>query len=182
MPIYCFVMLLAGWLAWMAPFIMSKRNTATPQTVDRRARIGIVLVALGYAILWIGPYWRQRPELWRVIFSVVFFILASLLSWGGRKALGRQWRVEAGLNADHELVTSGPYQFVRHPIYASMLCTFLATGFMITPLWRIPVAAIFFVAGTEIRVRVEDQLLALHFGNFFRAYQKDVPAYIPFLR
>jgi protein-S-isoprenylcysteine O-methyltransferase Ste14 len=182
MPVYCFVILLAGWVAWMTPFIISKRNKTAPQTVDRRARVGIVLVAIGYAILWMGPYWRHRPEYWRVSLSVLCYVFASLLSWGGRKALGRQWRVEAGLNADHELVTSGPYRFVRHPIYASMLGTFLATGFMITPLWRMAVAAVFFIVGTEIRVRVEDHLLTSHFGDSFRTYQRNVPAYIPFLR
>ena len=43
----------------------------------------------------------------------------------GVGALGRQWRIDAGLNSDHELVQSGPYRIVRHPIYTSMLCLLL---------------------------------------------------------
>jgi protein-S-isoprenylcysteine O-methyltransferase Ste14 len=75
---------------------------------------------------------------------------------------------------------SGPYRFVRHPIYTSLLCILLGTGFLITP-WRLLLPAILlFVIGTEIRVRIEDNLLASQFGDRFSEYKKHVPAYIPF--
>jgi protein-S-isoprenylcysteine O-methyltransferase Ste14 len=43
-------------------------------------------------------------------------------------------------------------------------------------------ATIVFMLGTEIRVRIEDRLLAARFGDHFREYQRRVPAYIPFLK
>jgi protein-S-isoprenylcysteine O-methyltransferase Ste14 len=39
-----------------------------------------------------------------------------------------------------------------------------------------------FIAGTEIRVRIEDKLLASRFGERFRKYQQSVPGYVPFVR
>jgi protein-S-isoprenylcysteine O-methyltransferase Ste14 len=90
--------------------------------------------------------------------------------------------VEAGLNADHELVTWGPYRLVRHPIYTSMLLLLLATGSLVTP-WPLLLASLVsFLIGTEIRVRVEDRLLAERFGEQFQQYQRRVAAYIPLLR
>ncbi len=77
---------------------------------------------------------------------------------------------------------SGPYRVVRHPIYTSMLCVLFGTGFMITPLPLLVLSALVFIAGTEIRVRIEDSLLASRFGDRFRDYQRSVPAYIPFLK
>jgi len=77
---------------------------------------------------------------------------------------------------------TGPYRVIRHPIYASMLCVLLGTGFMITPLWLLSVSFLVFVAGTEIRVRLEDRLLASHFGDQFRQYKSNVAAYIPFVK
>jgi protein-S-isoprenylcysteine O-methyltransferase Ste14 len=77
---------------------------------------------------------------------------------------------------------SGPYRLVRHPIYTSMLCILFGTGFMVTPLWLLLAAVIVFVIGTEIRIRIEDQLLSSRFGERFREYERSVPAYIPFLR
>jgi len=94
----------------------------------------------------------------------------------------RSGSLEAALSEDHELVQTGPYRWLRHPIYASMLGMLLATGFAKT-WWPMFVAAvIFFVAGTEIRVRAEDRLLAERFQESFTSYRSRVRAYIPFIR
>jgi protein-S-isoprenylcysteine O-methyltransferase Ste14 len=58
----------------------------------------------------------------------------------------------------------------------------LGTGFLLTPIALLVVAAILFVAGTEIRVRIEDRLLALRFRDEFQGYRRTVSAYVPFLR
>ena len=182
MPAYGYAVLAAGWLLWATPFVRAKRHTGPAKVLDRRARWGILLVALGYSLLLQGKYWERPLPLWRLGISTCFLLLAALLSWTGTRALGRQWRIDAGLSSDHELVTCGPYRVVRHPIYTSMLCLFLGIGVAVSPPLLLTVAAILFVAGTEIRVRLEERLLASHFGGTFTEYRRRVPAYIPFLR
>jgi len=49
-------------------------------------------------------------------------------------------------------------------------------------MWALLIALIFFLIGLEIRVRIEDALLASRFGETFRDYQRRVPAYLPFVR
>jgi protein-S-isoprenylcysteine O-methyltransferase Ste14 len=166
----------------MTPFILAKRSPQPAQKLDRRARWGILLVAISYSIVLQGRFWERSLPFWRLSVSVLFLVLAGILSWSGTRFLGRQWRVDAGLNADHELVMTGPYRVVRHPIYASMLCLLCGTAFMIAPLLLFLIALLIFICGTEIRVRVEDNLLASRFGEQFRSYQRSVPAYIPFVR
>jgi protein-S-isoprenylcysteine O-methyltransferase Ste14 len=182
MPARAYMILAAGWLVWLTPFFLVKRNSGKPEKRDRRARWGIVLEGVAYSLLWQGKFWERTPEDWRTALSVFFFISAGLLSWTSARALGRQWRIDAGLNPDHELVQSGAYRMVRHPIYTSMLCLLLGTGFMITPLPMLLLSTLLFIIGTEIRVRIEDTLLASRFGDQFRDYQRRVPAYIPFLK
>jgi protein-S-isoprenylcysteine O-methyltransferase Ste14 len=165
----------------MTPFLIAKRNSE-PRELDRRARWGILLVAIAYSILGQNKFWERSVPGWRIALSIIFFLFACLLSWTGVRALGRQWRIDAGLSSDHELVMSGPYRLVRHPIYTSMLCILWGTGFLITPLPFLLLSALVFAIGTEIRVRVEDRLLVSRFGDRFRDYQRSVPAYIPFLR
>jgi protein-S-isoprenylcysteine O-methyltransferase Ste14 len=63
-----------------------------------------------------------------------------------------------------------------------MLCLLLGTGFLITPLPVLLLSVVPFMIGTEIRVRVEDALLAANFGESFQEYKRGVPAYIPFLK
>jgi protein-S-isoprenylcysteine O-methyltransferase Ste14 len=182
MPASAYTLLAAGWVVWLMPFFLVKRNSAKPEKRDRRARWGIVLEGLAYSLLWQSKFWARPPENWRMALSVFFFISAGLLSWTGVRALGRQWRVDAGLNADHELVQSGIYRVVRHPIYTSMLCLLLGTGFMITPLPMLLLSLLLFMIGTEIRVRIEDGLLAARFGDQFRKFQRRVPALHSLLR
>jgi protein-S-isoprenylcysteine O-methyltransferase Ste14 len=105
-----------------------------------------------------------------------------VMGWTAVTHLGRQFRVQAGLYHDHALVRSGPYRIVRHPIYASLLGMLLCTILLMTD-WRWAIVSLaLYVAGTEIRVRTEDGLLASRFGDEFRTYQRSVPAYIPFVR
>jgi protein-S-isoprenylcysteine O-methyltransferase Ste14 len=101
---------------------------------------------------------------------------------GLARALGRQWRIDAGLNKDHELIRSGPYRLVRHPIYTSMLWFLFGIGFLITPPLLLLLSLVVFMIGTEIRVRIEDALLASQFGEQFQEYKRSIPAYIPFLK
>jgi len=102
--------------------------------------------------------------------------------WFAVAHLGRQFRINAGLYHDHELVRTGPYAVVRHPIYASMLLMLVATAALLTR-WGWGAASIAaFLAGTEIRVRAEDRLLASRFGERFAAYRSQVAAYVPFVR
>jgi len=182
MPAYAYVILATGWLAWLTPFILAKRHAQPAKTVDRRARWGILLGAIAYTMLWLGNFWERLLPGWRVALSIGFLLLAGLLSWTALRALGRHWRLDAGLSSDHELVTSGPYRVVRHPIYTSTLCLLLGTGFMINPLPLLALSVLVLMAGTEIRVRVEESLLASRFGDRYRDYQRKVPAYIPFLK
>jgi protein-S-isoprenylcysteine O-methyltransferase Ste14 len=182
MPGYSYVILAVGWTLWILPFLLFKRSSSAPEKLDRRARWGVLLEILAYSLLWQSDFWARSPSIWRIALAIVFFILACPLSWAGVRALGRQWRIDAGLNPDHQLVQIGPYRIVRHPIYTSMICMLLGTGFMITPWPILLLATVLFMIGTEVRMRIEDQLLASRFGNQFREYQKSVPAYIPLLR
>ena len=182
MPAYGYYILVGGWIVWTMPFLLVWRKRQKAVEVDRRARWGIILIAIAYSLLWQTNFWERDLPVWRMALAVFLFILAAVLSWTGTRALGRQWRIDAGLNAEHELITSGPYRLVRHPIYTSMLCMLCATGFLFAPLPLLMAAAIVFIAGTEIRIRIEDRLLGERFDDRFRQYQSHVAAYIPFLR
>ena len=182
MPAYGYAVVAVAWLLWVIPFFLAQKQKQTANVLDKRARWGILLMGISYALLWQGHFWLYPLAEWRLGLGILFFVLANLLSWSGARALGRQWRFDAGLNSDHELVRSGPYRFVRHPIYASMFCILLGTGFIMTSKWLLIAAVVTFVAGAEIRVRVEDKLLGSHFGPEFQNYQQSVSAYIPFVR
>jgi protein-S-isoprenylcysteine O-methyltransferase Ste14 len=177
-----YIVIAAGWLSWILPFFLFKRNSQQATKIDPRARWGILLVGISYSVLWQTHFWERTPAPWQFALAIFLFVCAASLSWTAKRALGKQWRFDAGLNADHELVTSGPYRIVRHPIYTSMLCILLGSGVLITPWWLLLIAVAVFIVGTEIRVHVEDGLLASFFGDRFWDYRRNVSAYVPFVR
>ena len=182
LPTAIYILGAAGWLIWFLPFPLTGWSTQTPAQKDPRARWGLSLETVAYLLLFANQFWTRSPASWRIVCAVVFLALASLLSWTSTRALGPQLRFDAALNPDHELVRSGPYRIVRHPIYTSMFCLLLGTGFLATPIPLLLAAIAIFISGTEIRVRVEDRLLASQFGVEFRSYQRAVAAYVPFVR
>lgn len=182
MPAYVYIMLAVGWILWLLPFPLSGWNRSAPAKRDNRSRWGLLLQVVGYTLLWQGHFWMRSPSLWQVALAILCFLFASLLSWTSTRALGNHLRFDAALSSDHQLVRSGPYGILRHPIYTSMLCILLGTGVLITPRWLFLVALIIFLIGTEIRVRAEDGLLASRFGDEFRSYCQTVSAYVPFVR
>lgn len=179
------VELMVCWFAWAYPFIFraphfQKRASIT---ASKPSIVGLFLECLA---IFTAFAFRLPPETGpgtaRVAASLVFAVLAAVLSWTSVQHLGRQFRVRAGLYEDHELVRTGPYALVRHPIYASLLAALLCTLLLLTP-WQWGLASLaLFLAGTEIRVRTEDRLLASRFHQRFVEYRKKVPAYVPFLR
>jgi protein-S-isoprenylcysteine O-methyltransferase Ste14 len=179
------VELVLCWAAWALPFLRARRLTAGRKKVVRApvSKWGIVLQMLGFWLVfaYVRPagFEKSWPSL---IASMILGPPSVALGWAALRHLGKQWRYEAALSEDHELIRTGPYAWVRHPIYASMLGRLVTTGLAWT-WWPMFVAAlIVFIAGTEIRVRAEDGLLAGRFQESFTAYRSRVRAYIPFIR
>jgi protein-S-isoprenylcysteine O-methyltransferase Ste14 len=182
-PIVPYLVLVLGWALWIIPFVRIKRaSSGKAQTVDRRARVGIVLQTVGYGIVSVKSLWNGEPGIMRFALEIIFLGLGCGFSAAALRALGKHWRIEAGLNPDHELVRNGAYALVRHPIYLSMLCMLLAMAAVLdSPLWMAG-GVLIFIAGTEIRVRVEDSLLRSRFGEQFEEYRQNVWAYLPPIR
>jgi protein-S-isoprenylcysteine O-methyltransferase Ste14 len=182
-PLYGYIIVVVGVGLWLTPFVRTGWNTSTPQSVDRRSRWGLMLELLGYTLMLQSRFWTVSPETWRVLASLLCFVLAIALSWTATRALGRQHlRFDAAIGAEHSLVQSGPYGLVRHPIYTSMLWVLWGIGFMAASPSLFVIATAVFLVGTEIRVRVEDRLLAARFGEQFEQYRRSTRAYLPLLR
>jgi protein-S-isoprenylcysteine O-methyltransferase Ste14 len=151
---------------------------------SRRSVAGIALQALGIALAGIGPIDASlRPDDVRSIVAGVLIALlllngAALFHWASA-TLGRNWSLVARTRVDHELVTTGPFALVRHPIYVSMtlflLALTIATGHYLQLLWAIPVFAI----GTRIRIAEEEKLLRAAFGPAFDDYARRTGAVLP---
>ena len=169
---------------WLTPLLRmrSQNRSKTVQNIDRRARWGVLLEAVGYTLLWLSDFWNRSLAVWQLMLAIVLLVLAVTMSFEAAAALGSQLRIDASLSTDHRLIRSGPYRWVRHPVYSSFLCLLIGTGLLLAPLWLMALGVAVFLCGTEIRVRVEDAMLAARFGQEFEQYRSAVSAYLPGLR
>jgi protein-S-isoprenylcysteine O-methyltransferase Ste14 len=183
--IAAWVELLLCWIAWCAAFVKPRRQAKGQETAARASssRWGIGLVFVSFLLIWV---WLKpigfRKSTASLVASMIVGPLSVFLAWASAHALGKQWRLEAAVTANHKLIQTGPYRWIRHPIYTSLYGMLMATAAAYTwwPMWV--AGAVAFIVGTEIRVRAEDRLLEEHFQDGFREYRSRVHAYIPFIR
>lgn len=176
------LLITGGIILWLTPFLVARRGSGSLVAVDRRARWGLLLEGIAITLMLQSPFWTTTVLSWRTVASAVCFVLAALLSWTATRALGKQLRFDAAIGSQHELVRQGPYRMIRHPIYCSMLCLLWGIGFVAAPAWLFVVTTVMFLMGTEIRVRIEDRLLAERFGESFAGYRRSTRAYLPLIR
>ena len=177
--------ILLCWIVWWYPFLFRAPHVQKRPSITAAgpSRIGLLLQTAAFALAFTLRMPFDAPIASALaIAAMVPGPVAVWMGWTAVTHLGRQFRIQAGLYEDHQLVRTGPYSVVRHPIYSSMMALLLAMLCAMTrPPWT-GISLALYIAGTEIRVRTEDRLLASRFPEAFAAYRAKVPAYIPFVR
>ncbi len=115
------------------------------------------------------------------------FWLGALLTVGGllfaiwaRLHLGRNWSGTVTIKKGHELITSGPYALVRHPIYTGLLLAFLGSAVALGE-WRGVLALALATGALWRKLRLEERWMRLQFGDAYRMYSRRVAALVPFV-
>jgi protein-S-isoprenylcysteine O-methyltransferase Ste14 len=140
LQLLAWIELLLCWLLWCLAFVKPSRQAKGQKKAVRASssRWGIGLVTLGFAMvwMWVKPFGFEKSVA-ELVVSMVLAPPSAVLAWSAARELGKQWRYEAALSADHELIQTGPYRFIRHPIYTSMFGMLMATGAAYTwwPMW-----------------------------------------------
>jgi protein-S-isoprenylcysteine O-methyltransferase Ste14 len=111
----------------------------------------------------------------------VVTLLGLLLTWLARIHLVRLWSSAITRKERHRLVDTGPYAFVRHPIYAGIITALVATAAIEATLAALVGAAII-CSGLWLKARAEERFLMVELGlDDYKSYCSRVPMLIPFL-
>jgi protein-S-isoprenylcysteine O-methyltransferase Ste14 len=97
-----------------------------------------------------------------------------------RRTLGRNWSANVTFKEGHELITSGPYAYVRHPIYSGLLLLILSVAVYAGSVISFVIFLLFFL-GAFLKAGKEERLMAEHFPDAYPIYLKRVKAIIPFV-
>ncbi len=124
------------------------------------------------------PSTTTEPRLLVFVSGVILMTVALALSASARKHLGRFHRDDLTRDPDHELVDTGPYRFIRHPLYSATSCAFLGIGLCLGT-W-ISIGLVALPIGALVHpIRVEERLLNRVLGNQCQDYAKQTARLLP---
>jgi len=175
---------IAEWSVFTLYWSAAAKNSSPAKSAESRQSRCVhqllVNAALLLAVLTIrGLGQRFLPDSIYVVCSGLCIQTASgMLGVWARRHLGSHWSGEITIKVDHRLIRSGPYRFVRHPIYTAILGMFVGTAFVsgqLHALLGLGMAA--FAYGRKIRL--EDANLQKAFGAEYDAYRRDAGALVP---
>jgi len=112
--------------------------------------------------------------------GAVLTVAGLLVSVWARVHLGRNWSATITVKKDHELITSGPYRFARHPIYSGLLLAFIGSALACGELRAILAVTLAFWALWR-KLRIEEQWMREQFGTAYDEYARRVAALVPFV-
>ena len=139
--------------------------------------VGIAFVGTGTARVIIDPL----SPLALIEAGAVALLTGSaigLFHWSSR-IMGKNWSLVARTRSDHQLVTTGPFGLMRHPIYTALFLFMLAMALALGSTTRLLVGVPLYALGTWIRIRHEERLLREMFGTAYTGYAKRVKRFVP---
>ncbi len=117
---------------------------------------------------------------WVLAIGAVICVFGLFVTLWARWTLAGNWSSDVTFKHNHELVKTGPYRFVRHPIYTGLLVMALGTAISAGRL-RCWLGLVVVGIGFWIKLRQEERLMLRHFPDEYPAYRKQVKALVPFI-
>jgi protein-S-isoprenylcysteine O-methyltransferase len=176
----------ALWIVWLISALTAKRSVQRQTVISRLEQS--ILVTTAFCLLFgrgLWPHWlRQRilPESDAVLLWTGLILTAAGVGFAivARFWIGRNWSGTITIKQQHELIQSGPYRIVRHPIYTGLLLAYLSTALVYGEL-RGFVGFVLLLLGFGRKLRMEEAFMVQQFGNAYLDYKRRVKALVPFV-
>jgi protein-S-isoprenylcysteine O-methyltransferase Ste14 len=177
---------LAWWIFlayWAITSLRVKRTVENEKLLSRLPHVAIMVGA--FTLL----FWDELPLGWldgRFVprelavrwAGVALTCLGVALAIWARNHIGRNWSSKVTLKEDHELIRSGPYAKVRHPIYSGVLLGAAGTA-LVQGKWRDILGIGLIFLAHSFKAHKEEALMTRQFGSEYDEYRKQTGALIP---
>ena len=176
------------WLLFQVYWSASSRNSAPTKSSESRGSTVFhqVVINVAYLLLfWPAPGlkgWFLPPGFPHLV-AIGTMIEAAfiLLAVWARRHLGRNWSAAVRIGEGHELVRTGPYRLLRHPIYTGILTAAFAT-LAVKGTGHAIIGVLMLIVGYWLKARLEESFLREQLGaEAYDAYSRKVPMLVPFL-
>jgi protein-S-isoprenylcysteine O-methyltransferase Ste14 len=164
------------WIYWLVSAFSAKAGTGS----SRYRPPGLIIIVVVFILARLfGNHTLAVHDLALEIVGVAVFLSGIALAVWARIYLGRNWGMPMTEKAEPELVTSGPYHFIRHPIYSGILLGMLGTALATNIYWLIALALVgaYFIYSAT----VEEKLMTSNFPTQYPSYKAHTKMLIPFV-
>ncbi len=176
------------WLAWLVSWIVAAfwANRTEKRVITWETWLYRLIILAGAVLA--APLTARRlhlQQLWHVGFAGAWVLLlltlaGLLLTWWARLHLGRLWSGSITRKEDHRVIDTGPYAFVRHPIYTGIIFALFASSLAQATISCLAGAALI-ALGLWLKARIEERFLTEELGaDAYGAYRRRVPMLVPF--
>jgi len=164
--------------------LFKRANAGTTTPADRgslRLLWGVIVISLvtGYSMPSAFPSSNFGPAKAFVYGGAMLFSAGLLLRWYSITYLGRFFNVNVAIAADHRLIDTGPYRWVRHPSYTGALMAFAGLGICLCNWAALGAILLPAVAVFSWRIRVEESALSAGLGDVYERYMSRTRRLIP---
>jgi protein-S-isoprenylcysteine O-methyltransferase Ste14 len=171
-----------GWAAFWIYWLVAARSTKRGRIPwSRQLRIRALLLVGAVLLVRVGAFrdGDLNTDPWRAGLGLLLFALGLGFAIWARRVLGRNWGTPMSRKDEPELVTSGPYHLVRHPIYSGILVAGVGTAVALSWVWMIAVA----LAGVYFAysAAVEERYLTEQFPDTYPQYRRSTKMLVPFI-
>jgi len=166
------------WLTWLAAALTAKRaaQSRLRQFVGLRVGLFVILVLVGRSGVFKGHHAIVNNPSLQGIGMALFLTGLGLALWA-RVYLGRNWGTPMSEKVDAELVTTGPYRYIRNPIYSGIILAAIGTAVAVSWYWL--VAVVFMGTYFSYSATVEARTMERLFPNDYPPYKHATKMVIP---
>lgn len=174
-----------GWILFSIYWEAAAKSAAQAKTSESKRSRGIHVFLTNAALLLeiapirgLGRFVPALPAL--VLAGLAVEAMRLLLAIWARRHLGRNWSGEITIKVDHQLIRSGPYRLLRHPIYTGLLAMYAGTALVFGE-WLAIVGLLLAVIAYGRKIRLEEANLDMAFGANYNAYREESWALMPWV-
>lgn len=176
------------WIYWILAAIKTRSNVKKESSGQMKIErsVHIILVIIAYVITF---FQFKNTFLWNRIIpnygyaqyiGITILVLSLLFAIWARIVLGRNWSGAIQKVEGQRLVCSGPYKYIRNPIYTAMVCGFFGTFITFRSLTSFIGFCIILITYI-IKINREQRFLIIEFGDEYEKYIKGSWALIPYI-
>jgi protein-S-isoprenylcysteine O-methyltransferase Ste14 len=168
----------AFWIYWLVAAFSTKRGRVA---WSRELRIRAMILVLAIVLIRLRAFRGHGldSDPWRAGLGLVLFAAGLGFAIWARVHISRNWGAPMSQKDEPELVTSGPYCLVRHPIYSGILVAGVGSAVALSWGWLIAVAlaGVYFVYSAA----VEERYLTRQFPDIYPVYRRSTKMFVPFI-